>query len=81
MLECTLTDFPLRSCLQYNVIITARILLSWFPQAQGIGLLQPVYSITGKWKGRMTNDDGIFLLFVVADLLLFAKFLISQTLI
>lgn len=30
----------------YNVIITARILLSWFPQAQGVGLLQPVYAIT-----------------------------------
>ena len=43
------------SLLQYNAIITARILLSWFPQAQGIGLLQPVYSITGKWKGRMTK--------------------------
>ena len=31
---------------QYNIVITARILLSWFPQAQGIGLLQPVYAIT-----------------------------------
>jgi YggT family protein len=30
----------------YNLIITARILLSWFPQAQSIGLLQPVYAIT-----------------------------------
>jgi YggT family protein len=30
----------------YNLVITARILLSWFPQAQGIGLLQPVYAIT-----------------------------------
>jgi uncharacterized protein YggT (Ycf19 family) len=30
----------------YNLIITARILLSWFPQAQSIGLLQPVYQIT-----------------------------------
>ena len=28
----------------YNVIITARILLSWFPQAQGIGVLQPVFT-------------------------------------
>jgi YggT family protein len=32
--------------IQYNLVITARILLSWFPQAQGIGLLQPVYAIT-----------------------------------
>jgi len=30
----------------YNLIITARILLSWFPAAQGVGLLQPVYAIT-----------------------------------
>ena len=30
----------------YNLIITARILLSWFPQAQGVALLQPVYAIT-----------------------------------
>lgn len=30
----------------YNLIITARILLSWFPQAQGIAALQPVYAIT-----------------------------------
>lgn len=30
----------------YNLIITARILLSWFPQAQGIAILQPVYAVT-----------------------------------
>ena len=30
----------------YNYVITARILLSWFPQAQSIGALQPVFSIT-----------------------------------
>jgi uncharacterized protein YggT (Ycf19 family) len=30
----------------YNIVITARILLSWFPQAQGVALLQPVYAIT-----------------------------------
>ena len=30
----------------YNIVITARILLSWFPQAQGVGVLQPVYQIT-----------------------------------
>jgi len=30
----------------YNLVITARILLSWFPQAQGVALLQPVYTIT-----------------------------------
>jgi len=30
----------------YNIVITGRILLSWFPQAQGIAALQPVYAIT-----------------------------------
>jgi uncharacterized protein YggT (Ycf19 family) len=30
----------------YNLIITARILLSWFPQAASVGALQPVYAIT-----------------------------------
>ena len=30
----------------YNSVITARILLSWFPQAQSVGFLQPVYQIT-----------------------------------
>lgn len=30
----------------YNFIITGRILLSWFPQAQGISALQPVFQIT-----------------------------------
>jgi len=30
----------------YNVVITARILLSWFPQAMGVPALQPVFAIT-----------------------------------
>lgn len=30
----------------YNTVITVRILLSWFPQAAGVGALQPVYQIT-----------------------------------
>ena len=30
----------------YNLVITARILLSWFPQAQGVAILQPVFMIT-----------------------------------
>ena len=30
----------------YNLVITARVLLSWFPQAQSIGLLQPVFLVT-----------------------------------
>jgi len=30
----------------YNLVITARVLLSWFPQAQSVGVLQPVFAIT-----------------------------------
>ncbi|GMI13344.1 hypothetical protein TrLO_g7946 [Triparma laevis f. longispina] len=30
----------------YNYVITFRILLSWFPQAQGISLLQPVFAVS-----------------------------------
>ena len=30
----------------YNSIITIRILLSWFPQAQGQPLLQPLFVVT-----------------------------------
>lgn len=32
--------------LQYNLVITGRILLSWFPQAQGVAALQPIFAIT-----------------------------------
>merc|ERR1711957_463859 len=30
----------------YNLVITGRVLLSWFPQAQGIAALQPVFAVT-----------------------------------
>jgi len=30
----------------YNIVITARVLFSWFPQAQGMAILQPVYQVT-----------------------------------
>ncbi|KAL3822467.1 hypothetical protein ACHAXA_006895 [Cyclostephanos tholiformis] len=30
----------------YNTVITGRILLSWFPQAAGVGALRPIYQIT-----------------------------------
>ena len=39
----------------YNIVITARILLSWFPQAQGIGLLQPVFAITDPYLNLFRN--------------------------
>lgn len=30
----------------YQGVITLRILLSWFPQAQGVGALQPIYTVS-----------------------------------
>merc|ERR1712072_308336 len=30
----------------YNYVVTARILLSWFPQSQGVALLQPVFTLS-----------------------------------
>lgn len=30
----------------FNIILTGRILLSWIPQAQGVGFLQPLYQVT-----------------------------------
>jgi len=30
----------------FNYVITARILLSWIPQAQGVAILQPVFQLT-----------------------------------
>ena len=30
----------------YQGLITIRILLSWFPQAQGVALLQPVFTVS-----------------------------------
>ena len=39
----------------YNLVITARILLSWFPQAASIGALQPVYAITDPYLNLFRN--------------------------
>ena len=30
----------------YNYLVTGRILLSWFPQAQGVAALQPLFVVT-----------------------------------
>lgn len=30
----------------YNALVSVRVLLSWFPQAQGISLLRPVFQLT-----------------------------------
>ncbi|KAL7537909.1 hypothetical protein ACHAXR_008150, partial [Thalassiosira sp. AJA248-18] len=61
----------------YNTVITARILLSWFPQAQGMALLQPVYQITDPYlnlfRGIIPPIFGLdlspILAFVTLDLL------------
>ena len=39
----------------YNLVITARILLSWFPQAASVGVLQPVYAITDPYLNLFRN--------------------------
>jgi len=61
----------------YNTVITARILLSWFPQAQGVAALQPVYQITDPYlnlfRGIIPPIFGLdlspILAFVTLDLL------------
>jgi YggT family protein len=39
----------------YNFVITGRVLLSWFPQAQSIGVLQPVFAITDPYLNLFRN--------------------------
>jgi len=61
----------------YNTVITGRILLSWFPQAQGIAVLQPVFAITDPYlnlfRGIIPPIFGLdlspILAFVTLDLL------------
>jgi YggT family protein len=47
----------------YNLIITARVLLSWVPQAQSIGALQPIYQITDPYlnlfRGIIPSIGGL----------------------
>jgi len=47
----------------YNLVITARILLSWFPQAQSVGILQPVFAITDPYlnlfRGILPSLGGL----------------------
>ena len=47
----------------YNALITARILLSWFPQAQGQPLLQPLFVVTDPFlnlfRGLGLNFGGL----------------------
>ena len=39
----------------YNLVITGRILLSWFPQAASVGALQPIYAITDPYLNLFRN--------------------------
>ncbi|KAI2507951.1 hypothetical protein MHU86_6484 [Fragilaria crotonensis] len=47
----------------FNLVITARILLSWVPQAQSIGALQPLYQITDPYlnlfRGIIPSIGGL----------------------
>ena len=58
----------------YNALITARILLSWFPQAQGQPLLQPLFVVTDPFlnlfRGLIPPIGGIDLSLIPALLLL-----------
>ena len=60
----------------YNLVITGRILLSWFPQAQGIGALQPVFAITDPYlnlfRGIIPPIFGLDLSPILAFVLLSA---------
>jgi len=58
----------------FNIVITARVLLSWFPQAQGIGILQPVFQITDPYlnlfRGLIPPIFGLDLSPILAFVLL-----------
>ena len=42
--EVVVVDGGLNFLMLYQGLLTVRILLSWFPQAQGIALLRPVFT-------------------------------------
>mmetsp|Transcript_7823 Transcript_7823/g.19165 ORF Transcript_7823/g.19165 Transcript_7823/m.19165 type:complete len:198 (+) Transcript_7823:100-693(+) len=58
----------------YNIVITGRVLLSWFPQAQGIGVLQPIFQITDPYlnlfRGLIPPIFGLDLSPILAFVLL-----------
>lgn len=58
----------------YNLVITARVLLSWFPQAQGVAVLQPVFQITDPYlnlfRGLIPPVFGLDLSPILAFVLL-----------
>ena len=58
----------------YNALITGRILLSWFPQAQGQPLLQPLFVVTDPFlnlfRGLIPPIGGLDLSILPALLIL-----------
>jgi len=58
----------------FNIVITARVLLSWFPAAQGIAILQPVFQITDPYlnlfRGLIPPIFGLDLSPILAFVLL-----------
>jgi len=58
----------------FNIVITGRVLLSWFPQAQSIGILQPIFQITDPYlnlfRGLIPPIFGLDLSPILAFVLL-----------
>mmetsp|Transcript_6093 Transcript_6093/g.8603 ORF Transcript_6093/g.8603 Transcript_6093/m.8603 type:complete len:169 (-) Transcript_6093:201-707(-) len=58
----------------YNALITARILLSWFPQSMGVPFLQPIFIVTDPFlnlfRGLIPPIFGLDLSLIPALLLL-----------
>jgi len=58
----------------FNIVITGRVLLSWFPQAQGIAILQPIFQITDPYlnlfRGLIPPIFGLDLSPILAFVLL-----------
>ncbi|KAJ8614266.1 hypothetical protein CTAYLR_001135 [Chrysophaeum taylorii] len=62
----------------YNLVLTARILLSWFPQTMGVPLLQPIFIVTEPFLGLFRNFFGSLLTFGGLDFSLIPAFFLLQ---
>jgi YggT family protein len=59
----------------YNTLVTGRVLLSWFPQAQGIAALRPLYTVTDPF---LNVFRGLGLNFFGLDFSILPAFLLLQ---